>query len=79
MAVSFTLAQDTQQTLKKILLKLFDLFLKLGGHFKKQNVETVNISFDDKPVIKTNLNSYTFDKTVIACGAFSKKINRSGK
>ena len=59
---------------RKILLKLFDLFLKLGGHFEKQNVETVSFSFDNKPVIKTNINSYTFDKTVIACGAFSKKL-----
>ena len=59
---------------RKILLKLFDLFLKRGGHFKKQNVETIHFSSDNNPVIKTNLNSYTFDKTVIACGAFSKKL-----
>ena len=59
---------------KKILLKLFDLFLKQGGHFEKQNVETIGFSLDSKPVIKTNLNSYTFDKMVIACGAFSKKL-----
>ena len=59
---------------RKILLKLFDLFLKRGGHFKKQNVETIKFSSDNKTVIKTNLNSYTFDKTVIACGAFSKKL-----
>ena len=58
----------------KILLKLFDLFLRWGGHFKKQNVETINFSSDNNPVIKTNLNSYIFDKTVIACGAFSKKL-----
>ena len=59
---------------RKILLKLFDLYLKRGGHFKKQNVETINFSVDAKPKIKTNLNSYTFDKAVIACGAFSKKL-----
>ena len=59
---------------RKILLKLFDLFLKRGGHFEKQNVETINFSSDDNPVIKTNLNSYTFNKTVITCGAFSKKL-----
>jgi len=58
----------------KILLKLFDSFLKRGGHFKQQNVETINFSSDNKPIIKTNLNSYTFDKAVIACGAFSKKL-----
>ena len=59
---------------KKILLKLFDLFLQKGGHFEKQNVKTINFSSDEKPIIKTNLNSYIFDKSVIACGAFSKKL-----
>ena len=59
---------------RKILLKLFDLFLKRGGKFEKQNVETINFSPDNKPIIKTNLNSYSFDKAVIACGAFSKKL-----
>ena len=58
----------------KILLKLFDLFLKRGGHFEQQNVETINFSFDDKPIIKTSVNSHTFGKAVIACGAFSKKL-----
>jgi len=59
---------------KKILLKLFDLFLQKGGHFEKQNVNVINFSSDEKPIIKTNLNSYIFDKSVIACGAFSKKL-----
>ena len=59
---------------RKILLKLFDLFLKQGGHFEKQNVEIINFLFDNRPVIKTNFNSYTFDKAIIACGAFSKKL-----
>ena len=58
----------------KILLKFFDLFLKRGGKFKRENVLTINFSADNKPIIKTNLNSYEFDKTVIACGAFSKKL-----
>lgn len=59
---------------RKILLKLFDLFLKRGGCFEKQNVETIKFSSDNSPIIKTNLNAYTFDKAVIACGAFSKKL-----
>jgi D-amino-acid dehydrogenase len=59
---------------KKVLLKLFDLFIKKGGHFEKQNVQSVSFTTDNKPVIKTNLNFYNFDKAVIACGAFSKKI-----
>tara|TARA_B100000029_G_scaffold341559_1_gene333833 strand:+ start:7043 stop:8299 length:1257 start_codon:yes stop_codon:yes gene_type:complete len=59
---------------KKILIKFFDLFLKKGGKFLKENVETINLSSDNKVLIKTSINSYTFDKAVIACGAFSKKF-----
>ncbi|WP_415313043.1 NAD(P)/FAD-dependent oxidoreductase [Candidatus Pelagibacter sp. Uisw_106] len=58
---------------KKILLKLYDLFLKKGGRFLKMNVK--DISFDDeKPVIKAETQSFLFDKIVIACGSFSKKL-----
>jgi D-hydroxyproline dehydrogenase len=59
---------------KKILLKLFDLFLKKGGTFQKQNVKSITFTSDNKPIIKTELDSYNFDKAVIACGAFSKKL-----
>ena len=59
---------------KKILLKLFDLFLKKGGKFQKQNVQSIIFTNDNKPIIKTELKSYNFDKAVIACGAFSKKL-----
>jgi len=59
---------------KKILLKLFELYLKRDGNFIKENVETINFSSDSKPSIKTHSNSYSFDKVVIACGAFSKKL-----
>ena len=58
---------------KKILLKLFDLFLKKGGNFLKMNVQDIN--FDgEKPVVKTETQRYVFDKLVIACGAFSKRL-----
>ena len=59
---------------RKILLKLFNLFLKKGGRFEKQNVQTISFSSDNKPVIKTDLKFYTFKKAVVACGAFSKKL-----
>ena len=59
---------------KKILLKLFDLFIKKGGKFEKKNVKSISFGEDNKPVIKTDLNFYKFDKAVLACGAFSKKI-----
>ena len=64
---------------RKILLKLFELFLKRGGKFKKENVLTINFSAKDKPIIKTNLNSYEFEKAVIACGAFSKQLTDQTK
>jgi len=58
---------------KKILLKLFDLFKEKGGRFLKINVKS--ISFDEeKPVIKTESQNFIFNKIVIACGAFSKKL-----
>jgi D-hydroxyproline dehydrogenase len=59
---------------KKILLKLFNLFIAKGGDFKKQKVEEISFSSENKPIIKTDLQTYTFDKAVIACGAFSKKL-----
>ena len=59
---------------KKILLKLLDLFIKKGGRLEKKNVQSISFTSNNKPVIKTDLNFYNFDKIVVACGAFSKKI-----
>ena len=59
---------------RKVLLKLFNLFLKRGGHFERQNAQSISFTSENKPVIKTDLNHYTFEKAVIACGAFSKKL-----
>ena len=58
---------------KKILLKLFDLFLKKGGRFLKMNVKNINFN-TDKPIINTDTQNFFFDKLVITCGAFSKKF-----
>jgi len=58
---------------KKILLKLFDLFKKKGGKFLKMNIKNINFN-DEKPVIKAETQSFLFDKIVIACGAFSKRL-----
>ena len=58
---------------KKILLKLFELFLKKGGIFLKMNVQDIKFN-DEKPVIKTETQKFIFDKIVIACGAFSKRL-----
>jgi len=58
---------------KKILLKLFKLFLKKDGKFLKMNIK--DIDFDDnQPIIKTETQKFIFNKIVIACGAFSKRL-----
>ena len=58
---------------KKILLKLFKLFLKKGGKFLKMNIQDINFD-QEKPVLKTENQNFVFDKIVIACGAFSKRL-----
>ena len=58
---------------KKILLKLFDLFKNKGGKFLKMNVLDIKF-YDESPIIKTETQSFNFDKIVIACGAFSKRL-----
>ena len=58
---------------KKILLKFFDLFLKKGGEFKKTDVKSIDFQ-DEQPILKTDSEKFSFDRVVIACGAFSKKL-----
>ena len=58
---------------RKILLKLFELFLKKGGKFLKMNIKDVDFD-DEKPIIKSETQKFFFDKIVIACGAFSKRF-----
>ena len=58
---------------KKILLKLYELFLKKGGKFLKMNIKDINFN-EEKPVIKSETQIFIFDKIVIACGSFSKKL-----
>ena len=58
---------------KKILIKLLDNFIEKGGKFLKLNIQ--KIDFDDqKPVLRSEAQRFIFDKLVIACGAFSKKL-----
>ena len=58
---------------KKILLKFFELFLKKGGKFEKQDVKQIEFN-DEFPTIQTDSQKFDFDKIIIACGAFSKKL-----
>ena len=70
--VFYNYARHTRNP-KKILTKLFENFLKKGGKFLKFNIN--NIIFDDeKPVVQSEAQRFVFDKLVIACGAFSKKL-----
>ena len=58
---------------KKILLKLFENFVHKGGKFLKLNIN--NLDFDEtNPVLRSENKRYKFDKLIIACGAFSKKL-----
>ena len=58
----------------EIVKKIFELFLKKGGKFIKENVQTVKQSSINETIIKTVNKDYKFEKSVIACGAFSKKL-----
>ena len=58
---------------KKILLKFFDLFLKKGGEFKRLDVKSIEFQ-DEQPILKSETENFLFDKVIIACGAFSKKL-----
>ena len=57
----------------KILIKLFEHFINKGGNFLNHNINNLVVE-QEKPALKTDDESFTFDKVVIACGAFSKKL-----
>jgi D-amino-acid dehydrogenase len=58
---------------KKILIKLFENFIQKGGKFLKLNIQHLNFD-DEKPVVRSEIQRFIFDKLVIACGAFSKRL-----
>ena len=58
---------------KKILIKLFENFIQKGGKFLKLNVQELNFD-DNKPVIRSEVQRFIFDKLIITCGAFSKQL-----
>ena len=63
-------AKDPQGIVKKI----FELFIKKGGKFVQENVELVKQTNPNETLIKTEKKEFKFEKSVIACGAFSKKF-----
>jgi len=57
----------------KIWLKLFENFIKKEGKFLKLNIQ--DLDFDgNNPVVRSETQRFIFDKLVISCGAFSKKL-----
>jgi glycine/D-amino acid oxidase-like deaminating enzyme len=58
----------------EISKRLFDLYIKKGGKFIKENVNEIKQTNSEETLIKTESKEYTFEKSVIACGAFSKKL-----
>ena len=57
----------------KIWLKLFENFIKKGGKFLKLDIQEIHID-ENKPIVRSETQRFVFDKLVIACGAFSKKL-----
>ncbi len=58
----------------KIVKKIFELFIKKGGKFIKENVQSLKQLSEKETLIKTEQKEYKFQKSVIASGAFSKKL-----
>ena len=58
---------------KKILIKLFENFVSKGGKFLKLDIKELNFD-EQKPVIISENQRLIFDKLIIACGAFSKRL-----
>jgi Glycine/D-amino acid oxidases (deaminating) len=58
---------------RKILIKLFENFVHKGGRFLKLNIQDIDFD-EEKPVLRTESQRFIFDKLVIACGAFSKRL-----
>jgi len=58
---------------KKILIKLFDNLIEKGGKFLKLNIKDIDFD-EEKPVLRSEAQRFIFDKLIIACGAFSKKL-----
>ncbi len=57
-----------------ILKKIFKLFLNRGGAFIQTNIESIKQVKQDETILKSENDEYKFEKTVIASGAYSKKL-----
>jgi len=57
-----------------ILKEIFKLFLNKGGKFIQENITSLKQINENQTIIKSESKEYTFEKTVIASGAFSKNL-----
>ena len=57
-----------------ILKQIFKLFLQKGGKFIQTNITSIEQPKFDETVIRSESEVYKFEKSVIASGAFSKKL-----
>ncbi len=57
-----------------ILKEIFKLFLNKGGKFIQENITSLKQINENQTIIKSENKEYTFEKTVIASGAFSKNL-----
>ena len=57
-----------------ILKAIFNLFLNKGGKFIQENITGLKQVNENQTIVKSENKEYTFEKTVIASGAFSKNL-----
>ena len=57
-----------------ILKQIFKLYLKKGGKFVQTEVKSLEQRDETKTIIKSEIDDFKFEKSVIATGAFSKKF-----
>ena len=57
-----------------ILKEIFKLFLRKGGKFIQENITSLKSNNENETTISSDNNSYTFEKSIIASGAFSKNF-----
>ena len=57
-----------------ILKEIFKLFLKKGGRFIQEDIQSISQNNSNQTVIKSENKNYEFEKSIIASGAFSKRF-----
>ena len=57
-----------------ILKEIFKLYIKKGGKFIQTDIKSIEQKTANETIIKSESDEYKFEKSVIASGAFSKKL-----